>query len=355
MYKYKNFNQKIIICISLFISIVLCINYFINPFNIFKQRLLPETLVKADAKVQERVTKPIGFKIDKRKINAIFLGSSRVDLCIDKNDYKSLTGKEAENLAIGAVLPHEIIELTELARKIHPEIKEIFIGLDFESLHVMSSINDNRAAITKNKKLEISELSTALLSVKAIGTSFWTIFKNTVSSYQRTYYSSGVKRIFVNKDIVQEFKNTMNEYNIKYSAFRLDENELINLLSYLKLLQSKGIKIKIFVMPTHITLQKLRYDYNLTEKYNYIQELVLKDFDIYDFNYPNQYTKEKISPDMQYFFDGSHATHNLSKLIITDLLSEKPTLARKITKYNVNRMNNLLEKELKNCGDCDVI
>lgn len=350
-FSYKKYNIFLLTIIGFLIVCIGLLNYIVNPFNIFKQRLLPQTFLKADAKIQERLTKPIGFKIDKRKINTIFIGSSRVDLCIDKNDYKSLTGKEAENLAVGAVTPAEIIQITELARKIHPEIENIYIGFDFEFFQVLKNFDDNRAAITNNKKLEISEINSALFSIKATGTSFWTIFKNIFHQKKRTYYSSGVKCIFLNKNIKQEFQNTVYEYDLKYELYNFDKNQFDTFIKYLKQLQKDNINVKIFIMPTHITLQKMLYKHNLTGKYNYIRSLLVQDFDIYDFNYPNKYTQEKITPDMIYFFDGSHATHNLSKIIISDILTEKPVLARKITKNNIEEMNNLFIQEINGEND----
>lgn len=346
MYRYKIFNQKTIISISLFIVTVLSINYFINPFNIFEQILFPKTFLKSDSKLQERLTKPIGFKIDKRKTDAIFIGSSRVDLCIDKNDYKLLTGKEAENLAIGGVYTDEITDMIELAKKIHPEIKNIYVGIDFESCVKNQNTNNNRIKITENPNLEVSELYTALLSAKTTCISFWSIFKNIFSIKKRTYYSSGVKNIFINKNISQEFTNTQNEYMPKYKTYNFDLSGFNKLSNYLK--EQENINVKIFIMPTHITLQNLIYENQHTIKeYNLFKERLSENFDIYDFNYPNKYTKEEIKPDMIYFFDGSHATYNLSKLIIADILSENPTFARKITKNNVKEMNKLFVQELE--------
>ena len=160
----------------------------------------------------------------------------------------------------------------------------------------------------------------------------------------------------------QDLQNTFSPYGIDleqfftrvFQEFDYVEHQvsfLTKIYSLLKQLQKDNINVKIFIMPTHITLQKMLYKYNLTGKYNYIRSLIVQDFDIYDFNYPNKYTKEKINPDMIYFFDGSHATHNLSKIIISDILTDKPVLARKITKNNIEEMNNLFIQEINGEND----
>lgn len=349
--KYEIFNKQVIILVLFILFIISVFNYLINPYNIFKQRFLPDTFLKADAKIQERLTKPIGLKFDKRKIDTIFIGSSRVDLCIDKNDYKSLTNKNAENIAVGGVFPSEIIEMIDITKKIHPEIKNVFVGIDFEYFTGAEQEDDNRIKITNNPKLSTSEFCTSLLSINTTGTSFWTIFKNLFLSKQRTYYSSGVKFVFVNDNISQEFQNTVTEYTSKYEKYYVDEEKINSLVLYLKQLEKDNKNVKLFIMPTHVTLQKLLYNSNQTQNYNYVKEELSRYFEIYDFNYPNEYTKETVKPDMKYFFDGSHATHYLSKIIISDLLSDKPNLARKITKNNVKQINNLFVQDIKNYED----
>ena len=333
MKQYKKYTKLFSFTFVFLLAVVVCLNYFINPYNIFKQRFLVQSLLKPEAKIQERLTKPIGLKIDKRKIDAVFMGSSRVDLGINKNDYKLLTGKEAEVIAIGGLQYNEIEEMTDIALKIHPEINNIYIGADFQTFTKdYENINDNRVLITKNPKLEMSEICSSLLSVSTTGNSFWTIIKNVIGVERRMFYSDGYKHIFVNPDIQDDFNATIYEYTTTYNNFELSEEKINEFSNYVKELKKQGKNVKIFIMPTHITLQNLIDKTGKRNQYNQWQRKLAEIDDILDFNYENKYTTEEINPEMQYFFDGSHSTHKFGKLIIEDLLNKKPKTARILTK-----------------------
>ena len=324
----KTYNKKLFLSLFLTLFFIICLNYFINPYNIFKQRIFDKTMLKPEAKVQERYTKPIGLKINSEKIPAIFIGTSRVDLAINKNDYKSFTGMNAENLAVGGINCEEIENMINIALKIHPEIRKIYIGVDFQIFSKDKvKINDNRALITQNPKLEISELCTALLSYGTTGNSFWTIIKNVIGIEKRMFYSDGYKHIFINKDIKDEFDASVYEYNKKYEDYELDYNKITKFKNYVDYLKSEGIEVKLFIMPTHITLQNLIDKTGKRNVYNeWLKELSFID-NVWDFNIKNQYTTEEIKPDMKYFFDGSHSTHIFGKMITEDLLSDNPKYA----------------------------
>ena len=324
----KNYNKKLFLSLFFTLFFIMNLNYFVNPYNIFKQRILKTTLLKPEAKVQERYTKPIGLKIDSRKIPAIFIGTSRVDLAINTSDYKALTKQEAENLAVGGLNCDELENMINIALKIHPEIKKIYIGVDFQIFAKDKvQVDDNRALITKNPKLELSEISTALLSLGTTGNSFWTIIKNVIGIEKRMFYAEGYKHIFVNKDIQEEFDGTVFEYTSKYKDYELDYEKISKFKKYVNYLKSEGIDVKLFIMPTHITLQNLIDETGKRNIYNeWLKEMSNID-KIWDYNIKNQYTTEKINPNMKYFFDGSHATHIFGKMIIEDLLTETPKYA----------------------------
>ena len=332
----ENYNKKLILSVFLTLLSVSLLNYIVNPYNIFEQRFF-KNLLKPEAKVQERLTKPIGLKFDKRKISAVFFGTSRTDLAINKDDYKELTGKNAENLAIGGLSEFEIQKMTDLALKIHPEIKKVYYAIDFQTFgKTKAIINDNRSEITGNPKLQTSELCSALLSISTTGNSIWTIVKNLLHIEQRMFYPQGHKHIFVNPKIQDEFNATISEYTGRYKNIELDENKLNDFKNYANELKSRGIEVILFVMPTHITVQNLIDEAGKREMYNEWLGELSETGDVINFNTENKYTTEEIKPDMQYFFDGSHSTHKFGKIIIKDLISPEPEVGVKIQKKGNN-------------------
>lgn len=332
----KNYNKKLLISLFSILLLTAGMNYFINPYNIFAQHFF-KTMLKPEAKVQERLTKPIGLKVDKRKISAVFMGTSRTDLAINKDDYKLLTGENAEVIAIGGLEFSEIEKMISIALKTHPEINKIYMAIDFQTFNKNQvKIIDNRSEITENPKLTAQEFSSALLSVSTLGNSVWTIVKNLLKIEERMFYYQGHKHIFVNPKIQKEFAATKSEYSGRYKGFGLDLNELETLKTYVGQLRSSGIEVKMFIMPTHITVQNLITETGKRKEYDLWRSKLAEISDVWDFNIPNQYTQEEIKPDMQYFFDGSHSTHNFGKIIISDLLTDKPAVATLIPKKEGN-------------------
>ena len=87
---YKNFTKKIVCIVVVIVVIIGVLNYVINPFNIFNNNLIGSKMLKPKAKMQERYTKFIALKLDKRDIDGIFTGTSRVDLALSKDYYKHI-------------------------------------------------------------------------------------------------------------------------------------------------------------------------------------------------------------------------------------------------------------------------
>lgn len=352
--KYKKYNKYLlVISISVILAIIL-LNYLVNPYNIFKQRIFPETLLKPEAKIQERVTKPIGLKIDNRKIDAVFFGTSRADLGLDKNHYKEITGKEAENIAIGGLHFNEMLDAIDIAIKIHPEIKHIYIGLDYGVfIKGWSDASGNRATITQNPKLETQELGIALLCLKTTCNSIWTVIKNLSGNKKRMFYPSGKKYIFVNKKIKKDFENAWLELNNAYRGAELDNNKIKIFSNYYKKITDSGREVTLFIMPTHITEFYFIYKSGNWENYSNWKKSLAAISPVYDFQYPNIYTTDKIRPDMKTFFDASHCTYLVGNKIIDDIVLKKTDLARLITKENADAINKKNLKDIVNWSKTD--
>lgn len=339
---YKKYTYQLLTIITAILVFIVALNYFINPYNIFKQVLFEDTLLKADAKLQERVTKPISFKIDNRKISTVFFGTSRVDLGIDKNYYKKITGKEAENIAIGGLLFYEMFDILDIALKIHPEIENIYIGLDYRTfLKNNNDVYGPRVAITKNPKLEIQEIGISLLCLKTTGNSFWTIIKNIIGIKQRMFYSNGTKYVFENKDIGKFFEHDWIEYNYTYKNNRIDVKNIEKLKDFYNNQKALGRNMVFFIMPSHVTDIYLIHKVGNWEDYQKWKKLLVQIAPIYDFQYPNIYTTDRIKPDIKTFFDASHATYLVCNKIIEDIVSDKGNFARLLKKDNVDKYMDL--------------
>lgn len=110
---YKKFNKIILISVLLFLILISTLNFVVNPYNIFNHTFISKKLLKPEAKVQERYTKIIQMKLDKRDIDTVFIGTSRCDWAINKDYFKKITGKNAENMAMAGLQIGEYLDIID--------------------------------------------------------------------------------------------------------------------------------------------------------------------------------------------------------------------------------------------------
>ncbi len=348
-YGYKEFNFSLLKILIIIFFVLGTINYIVNPYNIFDNRVLKISLLKPEAKIQERYTKFIALKLDKRQIETVFMGTSRADLALNKYYYEKLTGKSSENLALGGVFIYEYFDELRKLILIHPEVKNLYVGLDFINFDINRKDNNKttRYKIKEEKSITSSELGFALFSLKSTGDSIWTVIKNLIGIEKRMFCFDGTKHIFVNKEIDNEFKKTLEEYRGYYDNFAFDDSMIEKIKELKKLCKEKNIKIYFFIMPSHILDQYLIYKKCKNDYKKWKIELS-KISDIYDFQYPNNYTEEEIKPDMKYFFETSHSTSNLGNKIIDFMVNQNGDFGRILTNTNVQ---DILKQDEKAIGE----
>ncbi len=345
---FKKFNNKLLKTIIIILFFLALLNYMVNPYNIFDNtKVMPKkisSLLKPEAKIQERYTKFIALKLDKRKIDTAFIGSSRPDWALAKNHYYERTGKYAENMAVGGIIPSEYIEIYRELVNIHPEVKNIYIAADFfMSIKKTSPVTSKKAEdhgvrykIPKTKKITSSELGFALFSIQSSGNSIFTIFKNLAGIEKRMYKSDGTKHVYYNKEIDKHFKLNIDKYTGSYTNSVFDESTIEIYKNLYNEIKKDNRNVYIFIMPTHIIDQYLIFK-NCQEAFEKWKIALTEITDIYDFQYPSQYTEEDVKPDIKYFFETSHSTHFLGDKIIDKLINDNNDFGHILTKGNVKQ------------------
>ncbi len=334
---YKKFNKKIVGIIAVIIVIIGILNYVINPFNIFNNNLIGSKMLKPKAKMQERYTKFISFKLDKREIDGVFTGTSRVDLSLSKDYYKQLTSKNAENLAMGGFLIYEYLDIFKKMIIIHPEVKNFYVGVDFATFSKNKTDKNEytRFSITPVKKLLPEEIGFALFSAKGAYCSIWTAIKNMMGIEKRMFNPDGTRHMYVEPRTAYYFIDAFREYKENYENYIPDEKGMQILKELKTLCDEQGINFYIFIMPTHITDEYLINKMRPNEYAQWKKDLT-KISKVYDFQYPSEYTTEDISPDMKYFFEASHSTYLLGNKILERLTEKNNDFGHLLEKNNVS-------------------
>lgn len=347
-YTHKSFNFNVLKFLLITIASISILNYVINPYNIFPDSFFNLSLLKPEAKIQERVTKFIGLKLDTRKIDTVFIGTSRVDLALDKNYFKKITGKNAENMGMGGLSLDEYIDAVKVILEIHPEIKNIYLATDFATFKKTPvAFSENEAAkIQNDKNIKSDEMALALLSMQTTENSVWTIIKNILGIESRMFLSTGVKHMYANPEIKENFASSIKLYSGHYDNYEVDETKIEKLSELKKYCADKGVNFQLFTMPAHVIELDVIKEKNAWGEYQKWKKQLVNVTDVNDFQYINATTTDKISPDMTTFFDAAHSTYFVGNKIIEDFYSKNNKINRVLTKENVDYYNKVSTNEL---------
>ena len=332
---YKKFNTVLLSTVLCIITILGVFNFIVDPYNVFNSHLYKFNVLKPEAKRQERLTKIIGYKLNRQKIDTVFVGTSKVDWAFDKNYYRQKTEKNAENMAIVGLSYSEFLDLTKLCIILHPEVKNIYLGIDFNTFNSNHKDNQKHIGFNESKKLTTQELSTVLLSIDTTVSSFITISKNLSGSEDKMYNSAGNKHIFVNPAIDDHFRRSIVKYFHYYKTLKIKDENYEQLAELIKYCKSKGIKLHVFITPGHISDIDTIYDGGVWNEFENWKKNIVKVTEITDFYYPNSINNAVIKPNMTEFYDAAHATNLIGNKMIDAMVDGPKDYGRILNQRNV--------------------
>lgn len=338
MNKYIKFNKIILISLICVLTIIALFNIVIDPYNVFMSPDLGFNSLKPEAKRQERLTKIIGLKLDKKKIDAVFIGSSRVDWSINAQNYFELTGKHAENMGIVGLNFNEYLDLARLCVKIHPEIKNVYMGLDFYMFNKNHKYNQEHIKFNTSEKLTTQELATVVFSGDTTVSSFITLFRNVLPKADKTkmYSRMGTTHLFHNKLIYIYFDNCFRQYYEHYEnlAFNTDNYKKIQELQ--NELKKQNINLIFFYTPEHYTSLNVIWNSGVWDIYEKWKKDFTEIAQVWDFDYYNKINDCIVNEDIKYFSDASHASEITGKIMMKTMLGLDNIYGRLNTKQNID-------------------
>jgi hypothetical protein len=88
-----------------------------------------------------------------------------------------------------------------------------------------------------------------------------------------------------------------------------------------------GIGLRFIIFPGHTDLQQRVQDYGLQKEYELFKRDLSSMAQTIDFDYPNNFTKDRIN-----FTDPYHVTEDAAKLIVQDVWGENPKIGRVLSR-----------------------
>lgn len=334
--KYLKYNKKLLLIFFSFLFVIIGFNVFIDPFCIFNTPSITHiNKIKSDKNRNQRITKIVKLKINKQPLEAVFLGSSRVNSSIDEECYKKLTGKNTSNLGMNALSHEETFKIAYHTILIHPEIKTIYIGLDFFRFLERNKDNKRIVPLSNDKKLTLSEINPLLFS-----------FNTTVASIN-TVSTNVKKKKIKNQNKTNYFIKKLKQYSGNYSNAKLAESEFEKFKNFKDEMEIKGYKIVFYTNPTHITDLSLINQLGYLPLFNKWKIKLAENFSFIDFDFANEITEEEVNQNTKYFSECSHSTTFMGELILDNLINKSNNYGKEITKENIAIHNNENAKEIK--------
>lgn len=339
---WRKYNKKLLCIFFTIFIVIICFNIAIDPFYIFNTPQISHiNKIKSDKDRNQRITKIVGLKLDNKPLNSIFLGSSRVNSSISEEYYKQITGKNTKNLGMNALSHNETFKIAQNAILIHPEIKTIYVGLDFFRFLEKNADNKREVPLSNKKELTLSEINPLLFSFNTTLASINTLKANIKKNNKKP---ANKQAYFIEK---------LKHYSGNYDNAMLKNSEFKKLANFQDEMERKGYKIIFYTNPTHVTDLSLINKLGYLPLFNEWKVKMAESFTYTDFDFVNQITSEEINDNTKYFIECSHASSLTGELIMNNLINHSNNYGKQITKenidfHNANNKKNIEQWEIEN-------
>lgn len=314
--EYKSYNLKILTILIFIVTFVSIFNYLIDPFAVFHNEN-KFNVIRPNIDKNQRISKIPALKLLKENVDAIWIGSSKTGWATNEEYESKILNKNIKNLTLNGCSLEEAINMAKNAIEIHPEIKTIYMGLDF---YMFSDKNRKDLTPLNSTKIEKEEIFPLILSFDTFSNSFKTVIKNLKKKKdEKQEYGNEIQ---YNKKIENKYKITIKKYRTDFfHNFKLSQNKFIELKDFIEFAKEKDVEVVLFITTGHVSERILIDNCNyLSDFYKFKKELSeIKQY--YDFAIIDKYTIDEIRPEMQYFRDAVHSSPFLRKKISNTLFS----------------------------------
>ncbi len=324
----------LIIFISCSLSAVVLIglfNYFIDPFGYFytptwegyNEKKLP-------GNVQERFDRVV--RIISQKPQAILLGSSRVRAGFAASSMEHIVGYPAYKAAFSGARFNEIFAYFEHALVNQPELKAVFIGLDFfafsKNLPPVAEYSEERM---RRSSLSMNDLFKLLLSQATLKFSykthehnrdpmkFETVDRIHVKIDKDDYVDLGTPMIENPQDFLKAEKKMI------FDDYEIDEKKVEMFRKIVQTCKKRNIDLKVAFCPAHAHYWETIYQCGLWSEFENLKRQLSAIYPIYDFSGYSDFNTEVLSKETSstYFFELSHFTPHYGNIILDKVYNIK--------------------------------
>ncbi len=323
---YRKFSNVLASFILVNAAVVVGVNALVDPYHLAGTQVLANlTELKPDSSKDTRTFKAV--QVMRIRPKTIFLGTSRADIGLNP-EHPALV-QPAYNLAIPAGDMYEAMRYFEHALANQPDLKQVIIGVDMVAFGVKEDGNGEQLAPELENTLKqtdyLPKLPPFLFSTDAFKSSVATLATNLSRSTPKDYYLSNGRLIRHNptdrstQDVFELHLKTA-YFQHWYYDYQTSQKQLSYLQAIVDTCQQKGIDLKVFISPAHVTQWEAIHAAGLWPAFEDWKRQVVKITPVWDFSGYNSITAEPISDDMQNYLESSHYLPHIGDLVLNRVL-----------------------------------
>jgi hypothetical protein len=332
MLRYKKWFRALMIYSLLFLFAIICFNYLVNPYNIFKVAKIQNFNEK---KIETKEYLKKARDLVEQKPDVILLGTSRTRVGLDPDYYYRKTGEAAYNLGLSGANMYEQRRYFEYSLLVNPNLKKVIMGLDFEAFNEYRPNTINFSDERLNTKYYTkTDLLVNLLSYLVTKDSIRVILDNikredNYTSNRMLNNGSHNEDIILSthKSLLDSGRNRFYEHlheqlqdETVLQNYRLSKNRLNDLEYIINSCLTNNIELIIFIHPVHaIQLEGIKKA-GLWNDYEQWKKEIVNLSSVWDFTGYNEITTSSPT-NFNTYLDQSHYRKKVGNLIFDRLSS----------------------------------
>lgn len=343
----SSWTKYFILSIVSIFSVIILVNYLINPYNIFSHTYEGRYNYFKPYVSSDRMTK--FYEAKNLHPSTLLMGTSRIGFF--KSTYmSSYAPKPIYNLALAGSSIYEQASYLEYMIN-HQNIKLVVWALDFYSFNPDKKNEDTFDINRLNKSFYYSDYITSLLNYRTFEKSIQTIKENSKYDYsqqltrplfEEAQYFNQQGQPYSYNEVNKNITATLNEYKnhtqfLKSTHFSNPHSidpALKRVAYVINLCNEKHIPCIIYTSPVYVKHIDLIYSLNLGKTFNYWKRSLVTIHPYTDFCTYNSVTKNIMN-----FRDSSHIISDQGKIIFAKIFNDPKILVPQDFGYTITTQN----------------
>ncbi|WHH57503.1 hypothetical protein [Petroclostridium sp. X23] len=321
----------VLVLIALSISLIVVVNYLIDPYNVFKTPTVNGFNLK---KIETKEYLMKAREIVLYKPDIIFLGSSRTRNGLDPSYYFESTGERAYNCGLSSAGIYEQMRYLEYALLNNNSLKKVIVGVDFAAFNELK--NDNKKFDEKQLNSSFfakDDMIRILLTKQSIKDSIHVLLDNSMNENKYTankYLQNGSANeeeiILQSEKMMKQGKNRFFEHlkdylkeEGNYGKFALSKQKISYFEKIISICEENSIELTVLIHPAHALQWEGIKKAGLWSEFEEWKKEIVNIYPVWDFSGYNSITTSPPDNFINYT-DQSHYRKKIGNYVFNRIL-----------------------------------